>query len=136
DWVNAGVNRFGDLAFRLRDAVHLNLVGAKSGLQSAKELTAGIDFDINSRFAHYSQHAEDVIGLRRVAEFDLFMMARGFEQPRDVMSNARGRDDEQRRIELFRESDGVNPVDMESVVVNFQVARNCPGWLRRGTFSH
>src|SRR5262249_2185052 len=136
DRVNAGVNRLGDLALGLRNAVHLDLVGAESGSQSAKQFAAGIDFDINSRFAHYAQHAEDVIGLRRVAEFDLFMMARGFEQPRDVMSNARGRDDEQRRIELFRESDGVNPVDMESVVVNFQVARNCPGWLPRETFSH
>src|SRR5262249_11840159 len=94
DRVNAGVNRFGDLALGLRNAVHLDLVGAESRTQSAEQFAAGIDFDIDSRFARYTQHAEDVVGLRRVAELDLFVAPPGFQQSRDVVSNARSRNNE------------------------------------------
>jgi hypothetical protein len=136
DRVDAGVNRLGDLAFGFRDAVHLDLVGPETGAQRAKQFAAGVDLNVYAGFAHDAQHAERVVGLRRVAELDLFVMARGFEQPRDVVPDARRRDDEQRRIELFRQSDGVNPIDVEAVILNFQVAGNCPGWLRSETFSH
>src|SRR6266508_3422855 len=131
DRIYAGVNRLGDLAFGLRDPVHLDLLGPESRAQGAKQFAAGIDLHIDARVAHDAQHAERVVGLRRVAELDLFVMASGFEQPRDVVSNARRRDDEQRRVELFRQFDGVNPVDAEAVVPNFQVAGNRPGRLGR-----
>src|SRR6266508_4229511 len=88
DRIYAGVNRLGDLAFGLRDPVHLDLLGPESRAQGAKQFAAGIDLHIDARVAHDAQHAERVVGLRRVAELDLFVMASGFEQPRDVVSNA------------------------------------------------
>src|SRR5215813_14964375 len=63
DRVYAGVNRLGDLAFSLRDAVHLDLVGAESGSQGAKQLAAGVDLHIDARVAHDAQRAENVVGL-------------------------------------------------------------------------
>src|SRR5262245_5051925 len=116
DRVYAGVNHLAELALGLRNSVHLDLAWPETGAQRAKQFAAGIDLDVDAGFAHDAQHAEQVVGLRRVAEFDLFVMARGLEQSRYVMPNARGRDDEQRRVELFSESDGVDSVDAQVVV--------------------
>src|SRR5215475_2958342 len=129
DRVYAGVNRFGELALGLRNSVHLDLVGPETGAQRAKQFAAGIDLDIDAGFAHDAQHSKQVVGLRRIAEFDLFVMARGFEQSGYVMPNARGRDDEQRRVELFSESDGVDSVYVKMVVADLEVTGNSPGWL-------